>query len=177
MNKILSILFNVSMPTIYKNKKNKNKSYQLILKYFSEKEILEFLEKEEIEKLELIKNYTASELKEILPKRDTNIEIEIFKKINKIKKINLRVLFVFLKYHKMDSSKNLEENIMIFQKNYKTKLRVETSIKDNIVLFAHHFKTAIRIFKTIFEKNDFEYIFENKEKFLEEIQKEIQKTF
>jgi len=175
LNKLLALLFDVTIQTINKNIKNKNKSYELILKYFSKNEILEFLEKEEIEKLELIKNYTISELRELLPKRNSNIEIEVFKKINKLKRVNLRVLFVLLKYYEMDFEKNIEENITIFQKKYKTKLKIETTIKDDIVLFAHHFKTANRIFKTIFNQNDFEYMFEKKDIFLKEIKKETKK--
>ena len=173
MNEILAIFFDSSPTTVWRKIKNKNFAYLFANKYLDENKIKEFMQNGEIKKYEIIKNFTTEELEHILSNQIENIEIKIFKKINKIKKINLKVLFIFLKYHHFNSEKNIEDNFIFFQKNYKTKLKIETSIFDDIILFSHHFKTAIRIFKTIFNENDFIDMFEKKEIFLEEIKKRI----
>ena len=176
MNKLMALLFDVTLQTVYKKKK-KNDAYLLIDKYLSEDEILEFLEKKEIKKFEIIKNYTIEELEKLLPKIEKNNKIEIIKKIKLLKKNNLRLLFTFLKYNSFDSSKKIEENINIFQKEYKISKKINNSINDNIILFSHHFQASKKSFQMIFNKNDFINMFEEKEFYLEEIQKEIQKIF
>ncbi len=175
MAKLLALLFGVSLKTVYNNKDRY--IYLLINKYFSENEILEFLEKKEIKKLELIKNLSVEELEELLPKIDKSDEIDFLKKMDELKKFEQRLLYTFIKYYTIDLTINWIENLELFKIQYKKEFKILNSIKDNIILMPHHFKSCEDKFDTVFEQNDFIFIAENKEKIMIRIEKNLKKIF
>ena len=176
MNKILALIFNVSITTIYK-KREKDYIFLLIEKYFNEAELLEFLDKKEIKKQELVKHFSLEELEKYLPKIDRTIEINFFKKIDKLKKFEQRLIFSMIKYYQIDLKRNWIENLDFFEKQYRKEFKILNSVKDNIILLPHHFKSCKKSFNVIFERDDFIFIVENKEKIIKKLQKNLKKIF
>lgn len=69
---IMCKIFNFSLPTYYKKKRNNNLAVNIIAKYFSIDNLIEFEEKNKIAKFELIQEYTYEDLKKLLFKHEVH---------------------------------------------------------------------------------------------------------
>lgn len=88
MNRALvSNLLGISEKSFYRWKEER-KIFKLLEKYFTDKDIKDFLEKDKIEKLDLIKDISIDELKELVNlKNNQSIIEEIEKKKQEIRNL------------------------------------------------------------------------------------------
>lgn len=87
-DELISNFFGFSIPTYYNWKREKRPIIKLIDKYFSEDELMEFLENERIAKLEIL-NIVESQIE-----RDSFEVLQIFKQINQLADNSLALYFI-----------------------------------------------------------------------------------
>ena len=163
-NKTLANILETSERTIFNKKKQNSKIIFLLEKYFSENEILEFLETEKIEKFELVKNIEIDKIEMFFNLQNDNKSIfNIIKKLNQAQSRALRLALRTA----IAKEINISKSISNLAKN-RTLLDTFKSLlfdKNDDFLLKEHFEKLENDFK-FFNKEQIDFIDKNKDKMI-----------
>ena len=183
MREQIKQLLKVSEASYFRWKKERP-IFKLLEKYFSSDELKEFLQTDKIEKLDLIKNFSVDELKEKLYgiKNETKKpQYNISNLLTKVSLLTNSQVEAFIYFLKQLKKKNLEfnkENLKLINDSFIAQLlNVFVELKLNHLYFSKSDKERLLIwFDSFLDQNDFNYINENKELVVKELEK-VKKFF
>jgi len=183
-NTLIEKFFAFTRQAYYKWRREDRPIVQFVEKYLSDQDVEEFLETGKIEKFDLVKNFSVDELKEKLfgvkseiKKPQYNIS-NLLTKVSLLSNSQIEALIYYLKKLKKRNSKFNKENLKLINDSFISQLlNVFVELKLNHLYFDKNDKEKLLLWLDKFlDRNDFNYINENKELVIEELEK-VKKFF